>query len=52
MFCCLQKDEDDWVRVFGHAVGDFTTPLSLAAVADAVPSVGSVKKLAAHVSSS
>ena len=34
-----QIDEDDWVQVFGHAVGDFTGPLHLARVADNVPSV-------------
>ena len=34
-----QIDEDDWVQVFGHAVGDFTSPLWLSRVAENVPSV-------------
>jgi hypothetical protein len=35
-----KDDEDDWVRVFGHAVGDFNGPLDLEAVKEAVPEVG------------
>ena len=34
-----EKDEDDWVRLFGHAVEDFNGRVSIKAMAEVMPSI-------------
>eukprot|EP00958_Prasinococcus_capsulatus_P014804 scaffold1558_cov403-Prasinococcus_capsulatus_cf.AAC.35 len=34
-----EKDEDDWVRLFGHAVEDFNGRVSISAMAKAMPAI-------------
>ncbi|KAK3288821.1 hypothetical protein CYMTET_3719 [Cymbomonas tetramitiformis] len=37
-----KNDEDEWVRVIGHAVGEFSGPLDMKAVAEEFPQVASM----------